>query len=180
MIPGGASVNSWSFSCTACGAWSVAIASIVPSTSPARQASTSDVPRSGGATLVWVSKPSVASSVSVRWCGVTSAVTVTPRSRARRVPAAGAPGGDGGGGRGGGDGGEGQVRAGELGEQDVALDHHGLGDRGVARQAEPRRAGPLVHDAFADEAAVLAVRDHRRADEPRVGEHAPHHGCVLD
>ena len=41
IMPGGASVKSSSFSCCACGAWSVAIASSVPSASPARQASRS-------------------------------------------------------------------------------------------------------------------------------------------
>ena len=44
-----------------------------------------------GAIFVFVSKPSVASSVRVRWCGVTSQVTLIPRRLASltisRVPA---------------------------------------------------------------------------------------------
>ena len=50
-IPGRAAAHSLSLSSTACGAWSVATASIVPSASPARSASTSSSVRSGGLTL---------------------------------------------------------------------------------------------------------------------------------
>ena len=55
MIPGGAALNSTSFSCTAWGAWSVAMASRVPSASPSRQARRSAAERRGGAILVLVS-----------------------------------------------------------------------------------------------------------------------------
>ena len=52
----------------------MAIASSVPSASPAWHAATSAALRNGGAIFAFVLKPSVASSVSVRWCGETSAV----------------------------------------------------------------------------------------------------------
>ena len=80
-------MNSTSFSWTAWGAWPVAIASIVPSASPTRHASTSAALRSGGDIFVFVSKPRVASSVSVRWWGLAAAVTWMPRSRASRISA---------------------------------------------------------------------------------------------
>ena len=50
-MPGGAWSNGCSLSSWAWGAWSVAMASIVPSSSPARTASTSAAGRSGGFTL---------------------------------------------------------------------------------------------------------------------------------
>src|SRR6266550_1122728 len=53
--PGGAASNSASFSWAACGAWSVAMLSIVPSARAARSASTSFAERSGGLTLKLVS-----------------------------------------------------------------------------------------------------------------------------
>ena len=55
IIPGAASASSQSFSSGECGAWSVAMQSIVPSASAARSASTSSVSRSGGFTLHAVS-----------------------------------------------------------------------------------------------------------------------------
>ena len=50
-IPGRAYAHSHSLSSTACGAWSVATTSIVPSASAARSAATSSAVRSGGLTL---------------------------------------------------------------------------------------------------------------------------------
>ena len=50
-MPGGAWSKGCSFVSGAWGAWSVAIASIVPSASPARTAATSASVRSGGFTL---------------------------------------------------------------------------------------------------------------------------------
>ncbi len=50
-IPGRAADHSHSLSSAACGAWSVATASMVPSASPARSAATSSPVRSGGLTL---------------------------------------------------------------------------------------------------------------------------------
>ena len=50
-MPNAASTNACSLSCRACGAWSVATASMVPSASAARSASTSSAGRSGGLTL---------------------------------------------------------------------------------------------------------------------------------
>src|SRR5256886_333453 len=84
-IPGGASSNGRSLASGTWGAWSVAMASMVPSASPAFTAATSASVRRGGWTLnaganVWHS-----ASVSVKWCGATSAVTGTPRSLASRT-----------------------------------------------------------------------------------------------
>ena len=50
-IPKAASTKACSLSCRACGAWSVATASIVPSVSASRTAATSSALRSGGLTL---------------------------------------------------------------------------------------------------------------------------------
>ena len=50
-IPKAASTNACSLSCRACGAWSVATASMVPSASASRRAATSSSGRSGGLTL---------------------------------------------------------------------------------------------------------------------------------
>ena len=50
-MPGGASLNGRSFDSGACGAWSVAMASMVPSHRPAMTAATSSSVRSGGFTL---------------------------------------------------------------------------------------------------------------------------------
>ena len=55
VVPGGAWSNSCSFSSGACGAWSVATASTVPSPSPARSASRCSAVRSGGLTRRFVS-----------------------------------------------------------------------------------------------------------------------------
>src|SRR5256885_6076230 len=77
--------NSPSFSLTACGAWSVATQSIVPSASASISASVSRLLRRGGAIFMFASHERTASSVSSRWWGVTSAVTRTPRAFASRT-----------------------------------------------------------------------------------------------
>ncbi len=61
-------MNSTSFSKLAWGAWSVQMASIVPSRSPSLMAAMSAAVRSGGCIFVFVEKPvrSTASSVSVK------------------------------------------------------------------------------------------------------------------
>src|SRR5699024_2176697 len=67
------------------GAWSVATMSMVPSARPSRTAATSSAVRSGGLTLKTASNWRTFSSVSSRWCGVTSAVTAMPRCLAQRM-----------------------------------------------------------------------------------------------
>ena len=63
-MPNGADWNSTCFSSNEWGAWSVAIASIVPSFNPLLSASTSAFVLNGGFIFVFVSKPLTASSVS--------------------------------------------------------------------------------------------------------------------
>ena len=84
-IPKAASTNACSLSWRACGAWSVATASIVPSASASRSAAMSSSGRSGGFTLKTGSKPASRSVGSSRWCGVTSAVTSMPWALAQRI-----------------------------------------------------------------------------------------------
>ena len=79
VVPMGASSNGTSFSSRACGAWSVATQSMVPSHSAAIRAVRSASVRSGGFIFSAVSSPSSrALSVRVRWWGVTSALMRTP------------------------------------------------------------------------------------------------------
>ena len=85
-MPIGASSKGTSFSSRACGAWSVAMQSIVPSRRPAISAWRSSSARSGGFIFSRVSsRSSSASWVSVRWCGVASAVIFTPRALASAI-----------------------------------------------------------------------------------------------
>ena len=80
-MPIGASSNGTSFSSWACGAWSVAMQSIVPSLRPAISAWRSSSERSGGFIFSRVSRVSSRiASVSVRWCGLASHVIRTPRA----------------------------------------------------------------------------------------------------
>ena len=82
-MPIGASSKGTSFSSRACGAWSVAMQSIVPSFRPAISAWRSASERSGGFIFSRVSRRSSnAVSMSVRWCGLTSQVIFTPRALA--------------------------------------------------------------------------------------------------
>ena len=78
-MPNGARSSSRIFFSGACGAWSVAMISIVPSLRPPITASTSLQVRSGGFILKLESNVRSRSSVSVKWCGQASAVTLTPR-----------------------------------------------------------------------------------------------------
>ena len=88
MVPIGACSNGTSFSSRACGAWSVAMQSIVPSRKPAISACRSSSSRSGGFIFSRVSSRSrMASRVSVRWCGEASAVIRTPRALASATAA---------------------------------------------------------------------------------------------
>ena len=84
-MPGRAYPHSHSLSCTACGAWSVATTSMTPSTSAGPQRGHVGV---GAQRRVHLEHRVVAlgarSSVSSRWCGVTSAVTRMPRRLAQR------------------------------------------------------------------------------------------------
>ena len=87
-MPIGACSNGTSFSSRACGAWSVAMQSIVPSRRPSISARRSSSSRSGGFIFRRVSSRSrTASCVSVRWCGEASAVIRTPRAFASATAA---------------------------------------------------------------------------------------------
>src|SRR5207245_4373665 len=88
--PNAASSYSTFLSSTVCGAWSVAMASIVPSRSASTTARRSASQRSGGFIFVDASYPEsfTAWSVRRRWCGVASAVTRTPRAFPRRTASA--------------------------------------------------------------------------------------------
>src|SRR4051794_21765152 len=84
-MPKAASTKACSLSCRACGAWSVATASMVPSASAARSASTSSAGRSGGVTFYVGAEPPTRAVVSRRGGGGASAGTATPRLRAPPV-----------------------------------------------------------------------------------------------
>ncbi len=96
-------MNSTCLSSGPWGAWSVAMASMIPSLSAPTMDCRSLSARRGGFIFAWVSydstagpsaagMPATASSVRVKWCGVASAVTRTPRAfacrMARTLPAA--------------------------------------------------------------------------------------------
>ena len=72
MMPNGQRSNSCIFSLPGCGAWSVAMASMVPETRPSVTASTSPQPRSGGFILKLESYGWISTSASAKWCGVAS------------------------------------------------------------------------------------------------------------
>ena len=89
---GGAPSNSPSFSESACGAWSVAMQSMVPSTSASRHGL--DValgPERRRHLARWGRSSRTASSVRSRWCGVTSRGDADPARLARRARAAPRP-----------------------------------------------------------------------------------------
>ena len=66
-------------------------------------------------------------------------------------------------------------RAGLVGrEREVALDHHGLGDRRIAAEAELRGDRALVHVAAARERRLLAVQRELQARDRAVLERAAH------
>ena len=89
VVPIGASSHGTSFSSRACGAWSVAMQSMVPSRRPSISAWRSASPRSGGFIFSRVSsrEASTSSSVSERWCGDASAEIFTPRAFASATAA---------------------------------------------------------------------------------------------
>ena len=86
ITPFGAAGNGTSFSAGWCGAWSVAMQSIVPSRRPSMSACRCGSAASGGLILKRAaSSVSTSSSVSSRWCGEASAETSTPQLRASRT-----------------------------------------------------------------------------------------------
>ena len=152
VMPFAAAAHSVSLASTGCGAWSVATQSMVPSASPRRSASTSALVRSGGLTLNTVSYSPARSSVSSRWCGVTSAVTRQPLDLAQRTIST-----------------EPAVEtwqtcsrdAGVRGEQAVARDDRLLGGGRPAGQAEPAGDLTLVQlGAFGEPRLLGVLRDH--------------------
>ena len=85
LKPLGAQQNSWSFSSYACGAWSVIIASIVPSFKPSNNAWRWSSERIGGAILNAGLYSRKYSSVKDKCWLVTSHVTLRPFAFARRT-----------------------------------------------------------------------------------------------
>ncbi len=86
VTPIAALSNGTSFSSFACGAWSVAMQSIVPSRRPSISAWRSASVRSGGFILNRIaSRLRTSSSVMQRWCGVASQLIFTPAARAART-----------------------------------------------------------------------------------------------
>ena len=85
VTPIGATSNGCSFSSRECGAWSVAMQSIVPLRSASISAWRSLSVRSGGFILKLASSERTASSVRQRWCGVTSQVTFTHAALAASI-----------------------------------------------------------------------------------------------
>ena len=77
-MPKGAASMPRDFSCCVCGAWSVAMTDIVPSSSASTRASLSCSSRNGGAIFAFGPKVSTALSVRRRWCGVASPETGIP------------------------------------------------------------------------------------------------------
>ena len=156
-----------SFSSAWCGAWSVAMHSIVPS----RSASIS----------AWRSALAAQRRVHLEAARVEAADLLVGEAEVVRA-GLGAdlhPGG-----LGGADDLD-RLRRGEVldvdprllvgGEGGVAGDHRRLRDRGDAGQAERGRDRALVHDAGAGELGVLLVQGDRAAAEPLVLEGAQHH-----
>ena len=66
------------------------------------------------------------------------------------------------------------VRAGQLGQRHVALDHQRFGHAGNAAQAERRGVEALVRHPVALERRILAVIDDRQAEHAGVLERAAH------
>ena len=145
----------------------MAIASIVPSASPAVTAATSASDRSGGFILKTGSKDAQASSVSARCCGETSHVTRTPSALAARTSSVAAA----------------VERCSTWyrppvsgGERQVPGHDRRFRFGRPARDPELRRPLPFVHVPAGDEVRILRVlRDHRARQRPGVLERAPHH-----
>src|SRR5664280_39830 len=80
VLPIGACSKGTSFSSRACGAWSLATQSSVPLRRPSISAWRSASVLSGGCIFMRVSIPRTSCSVSIRWCGETSALSLQPRA----------------------------------------------------------------------------------------------------
>ena len=65
------------------------------------------------------------------------------------------------------------------GEREVALDHHGLGHRGIAGEAELGGDGALVHVAVARQRRLLAVQREWASGDGGVLQCAPHQAGFL-
>ena len=178
-MPFAASSNSHSFSCTAWGAWSVAMASIVPSRRPSRQAAASSRRRRGGyifalrvvgqQRLVAVAEHDglVVEREVVRR-HLRSYVQALRPGAAHQLDAAG-----------GAEVGDVHVRAGLAGKGDVAGNHVLLGGARDALEAEAGRDPAFVHDA-AGELRVLAMVDDRQVEGGGVLEGVAHDAGVRD
>ena len=195
LIPLLAQPNSTCLSTSVCGAWSVAMASAVPSTSAARQAAASSAERSGGLTrragVEWRRRqravgpgsravpsleashdqrrdPAIHSSVRPRWCGVTSQVTGRPAAFAARTGVERGRRGDVR---------QVQPRTRHLAD-DAVEDRDRTRDRGRLRgdrpalEAEDRRDVPVGRLGALGERHVLRVVDDRQAERARVRERA--------
>ena len=109
--------------------------------------------------------------MSVKWCGVASAVTRTPRLLR---PAHGVDAVDRG------DVHHVQPAAGGLGQGDVAAGHHVFGGGGNAGQAQHQRDQPLVHHAVLGQLADLGVVEHRLVEHQAVLEGPAHQLGVVN
>ena len=137
----------------------------MPSFKPSRMAATSALVRSGGAILKLLSNVRRLSSVSRKWCGHASPVTLTPSrfAPADQIDAAGRR-----------DVLDVNPAAGDLGQLDVAEDMDLLGHGRHAADAQGRADEALVHHAAARQVEVFAVVDDRLVEHPAVFERPPH------
>ena len=165
MTPKGAASNGTSFSSGECGAWSVAIAAIVPSRKRVDQGPRSSSLRSGGFIFMFASSVRIASSVRQRWCGVASAVACPRRVRATEVVDRFA--------------GREVHQVHRLlrlaGEVEVARDHQALAERRPAAETELGRDEAGVRVATAREGCLFAVHGDHPARDGVVLKRAPHH-----
>ena len=173
-IPGGASSNGRSFASGGCGAWSVAMASMVPSASPRLIAATSASVRSGGFTL------NIGSNVAHALVGEREVVRRGLGGDREAARLRGAHELD----RArGGDVQEVHARAGELGEDQVAGDDDVFGRRRPARgcrggsTTSPSCMRAAARRASASSACCAITAPGQRR---RVLERAPHHAGVGD
>ena len=170
VTPNGASSNGTSFSCRACGAWSVATQSIVPSSRPSTSAR-AVVLGAQRRVHLHVRRRACARArrCAQRWCGLASALTATPLARARRTASTDSRA-------------ErccrctGRVLVG--GEREVALDHQALGDRRPAGEPELGGDRALVHlpaarTASAPRSGARAAGRRRRCTRARAASARP-------
>ena len=71
-----------------------------------------------------------------------------------------------------------QPAAGQLEQAQVALDHHRLGRRRDAGEAQARGERPLVHHPVLGQRRLLGVLDDQRVEAGGVGQRAAHHPRV--